>query len=303
MNLIRTKDLLQEACYASADLHEMTDEERTRLQQHLLGMYKEIEAVCLKHDLTVMLAYGSVLGAVRHGGFIPWDDDMDLFMPRRDYDLLINDYADELPENLKVYAPNSKNGTIGRFAKVVDVNTRFIPAGARDVGSPKQGIFVDIFPLDALPKRSVLKKIKRFVAMGLMYIGASVGQYKFEGSNYRKLMMHSTATKINYWLRQTLGFFFSFLSYQKWMDMVDNICRNDNHTGYMADLLGDFAWKPIPISEFCPPQRARFEDTDVLLPHEAVKHLVDYYGDWQRIPPPEERWLHFISEIRFSLEK
>ena len=303
MNLIRTKDLLQEACYASADLHEMTDEERTRLQHHLLGMYKEIEAVCLKHDLTVMLAYGSVLGAVRHGGFIPWDDDMDLFMPRRDYDLLINDYADELPDTLKVYAPNSKNGTIGRFAKVVDVNTRFIPAGAQDIGSPKQGIFVDIFPLDALPKRSVFKKLKRFVAMGLMYIGASVGQYEFEGSSYRKLMMHSTATKINYWLRQTIGFCFSFLSYQKWMDMVDNICRNDNHTGYMADLLGDFAWKPIPISVFCPPRRAHFENTDVLLPHDAVKHLEDYYGNWQRIPPPEERWLHFISEIRFSPEQ
>ena len=120
MNIIRTKDLLQEACYASDDVHLMTDEERTRLQQHLLGMYKEIEAVCVKNDLTVMLAYGSVLGAVRHGGFIPWDDDLDLFMPRRDYELLINEYADELPAHLKVYAPNCKNGTFGRFAKVID---------------------------------------------------------------------------------------------------------------------------------------------------------------------------------------
>ena len=119
----------------------MTDEERTRLQQHLLEMYKEIEAVCVKHDLTVMLAYGSVLGAIRHGGFIPWDDDMDLFMPRRDYELLINDYADDLPEHLKVYAPNCKNGTYGRFAKVIDTKTKFIPAGVEDTGSPKQGIF------------------------------------------------------------------------------------------------------------------------------------------------------------------
>jgi len=303
MNLIRTKDLLQEACYASADLHEMTDEERTRLQQHLLGMYKEIEAVCLKHDLTVMLAYGSVLGAVRHGGFIPWDDDMDLFMPRQDYESLINDYADELPDYLKMYAPHCKNGTIGRFAKVVDTRTKFIPAGAEDTGSPKQGIFVDIFPLDALPKRSMFTHVRRFVAMGLMYIGSSVGQYEFEGRSYRQLMMHSTPTRINYWLRQTLGFLFSFKSYQSWMNAIDTICRNDNHTGYMADLIGDFTWRPIPISVFCPTRRARFEGVEVFLPHDAVKHLEDYYGDWQRIPPPEERWQHFISEIRFTPEQ
>lgn len=303
MNILRTKNLLQEACLNSEDVHPMTDEERSRLQQHLLEMYKEIEAVCVKNNLTIMLAYGSVLGAVRHKGFIPWDDDMDLFMPRKDYDLLINVYADELPEHLKVYAPNSKNGTFGRFAKVIDTKTKFIPAGVRDTGSPKQGIFVDIFPLDSVKIRPWRNKVSRLIGMAMMYIGDSVGRYKTRNPLFRQLMMHSTATKINYWLRQGIGFLFSFKGYQEWMNTVDRFCSNDKPTGYVSDLLGDYTWNPIPIDEFCPPTTGEFEGTTVFLPHLPVKHLERYYGNWQWIPPEEERWQHFIREIRFDNTK
>lgn len=300
MNILRTKDILQEACQQSDDVHQMTDEERTRLQHHLLGMYKEIEAVCVKHNLTMMLAYGSVLGAIRHRGFIPWDDDLDLFMPRRDYELFINDYADDLPDHLRVYAPNSKNGTFGRFAKVFDTKTRFIPAGAKDVGSPKQGIFVDIFPLDSIKNHPIRNKISRFVGMAMMYIGGSVGRYNSDTTLFRKLMMHSTAAKINYWMRQTIGCLFSFMDYQSWMNLVDRFCANDNQTGYVSDLMGDYTWCPIPVNEFFPPTTGEFEGCTVFLPHQPIKHLERYYGDWQRIPPEEERWLHYISGISFG---
>ena len=92
MNILRTQNLYMQACRKSSDVHELTSDELKRLQSHLLKMYKELESLCVKHNLTVMLAYGSVLGAVRHGGFIPWDDDLDVFMPRKDYELLINRY-------------------------------------------------------------------------------------------------------------------------------------------------------------------------------------------------------------------
>ena len=300
MNILRTKNLLQEACYGSDDVHQMTDEERSRLQQHLLGMYQEIEAICVRHDLTMTLAYGSVLGAIRHGGFIPWDDDLDLFMPRRDYELFINEYAEELPSHLKIYAPNSKNGTFGRFAKVIDTKTKFIPAGVRDTGSPKQGIFVDIFPLDSIRKRPIRNKISRFVGMALMYIGESVGRYKSDNTLFRRLMMQSTSGKINFWMRQTIGFLFSFLGYQQWMNLVDSFCANDSHTGYVSDLMGDYTWCPIPVKEFFPPTTGKFENSTVFLPHLPIKHLERYYGNWQQIPPEEDRWLHFIRYIRFG---
>lgn len=93
----------------------MTDEERSRLQEHLRKMYLEIEKVCDRHSLRMCTGYGTVLGAIRHKGFIPWDDDMDLLMPREDYDKLINLYADELPDNLKIFA--QKNHSIDTVRK------------------------------------------------------------------------------------------------------------------------------------------------------------------------------------------
>ena len=299
MNVIRTLSLVQKAYQGFDGVHVMTDEERTRLQKHLLKMYKEIEAVCVKHGLTVMLAYGSVLGAIRHKGFIPWDDDMDLFMPRKDYELLINKYADELPDYLQIYAPNARNKAYGRFAKVIDVRTKFIRAGSEDFNDPSQGIFVDIFPLESMEHRPLKNKVRRFIAMLMMYIGSSVGIYEDKSPNYRRLMRYSVSTRINYWLRYILGMLFSFVSYQKWMNKIDKFCRNDEETGFVADLLGDYTWKPIPLDVFTPPVKGEFDGTDVFLPHDSIDHLVRTYGNWQRIPPEEDRMQHFIREIHF----
>lgn len=87
--MLSTKDLYMKACIQSKDLHATADEERSRLQEHLRKMYLKIEKLCDRHYLRMCTGYGTVLGAIRHNGFIPWDDDMDLLMPREDYDKLI----------------------------------------------------------------------------------------------------------------------------------------------------------------------------------------------------------------------
>ena len=140
--MFSTKDLYMKACMRSTKLHAMTDSEKSRLQAHLRKMYLEIEKVCNRHNLRMCTGYGTVLGAIRHQGFIPWDDDMDILMPREDYNKLISLYADELPDNLKVFAPNSKRKAIYRFAKVVDTNTRLLFPGA-DANDIANGVFID----------------------------------------------------------------------------------------------------------------------------------------------------------------
>ena len=300
MNLIKTKDLYQQACQQSNDLHAISDDERVILQNHLIKMYKEIESVCIKHNLTVMLAYGSVLGAIRHGGFIPWDDDMDLFMPRKDYELFIHRYSCELPGNLKVYAPNTKNKAISRFAKVVDTETKFLEAEADDMDEPSQGVFVDIFPLDSINNNSVQNKLKRYILMILMYIGSSVRQYNLNFCRYKKLMSTSMPAKINYWLRHALGFCFSFWNFHKWYNIIDNYCRCDLNTGYVADLLGTYEWKPIPNDVFLPPQKGVFENMSVFLSNDPKKHLKIRYGNWHELPPESDRWQHYVNLLKIN---
>ena len=87
--MLAYKNFLNEAAKKYAGLKELTPEESKALKNCLLDIYKHVAHVCMAHNLVIMLGGGSCLGAVRHQGFIPWDDDMDLMMPRTDYEQLI----------------------------------------------------------------------------------------------------------------------------------------------------------------------------------------------------------------------
>lgn len=299
-SMFQTKNIYMRMCHQSKELHVLTEEERTLLQTHLRAMYVEVEKVCNRHGLTVMLADGSVLGAVRHGGFIPWDDDIDLNMPRKDYDLFINEYASELPSHYMVYAPNSKNGPISNFAKVVDVKTTIIEPGGEN--SPvHHGISLDIFPLESIiPDRRVYNGYKKILSMALIYIIGSVSQYHSHSKLYRRLMTGCMAGKFNYWFRKFVGFIFSFRSREAWQNTFDIFVRNVDNTGYVHRPSDVYKWEAIPLDVYLPVKRVQFDDIMAYIPNKP-EFLLEYdYGDWRRIPPKEERWEHFLVKISFS---
>lgn len=289
------------ACMQSKELHQMTDDERVKLQAHLRRMYLEIEKVCDRHSLRMCTGYGTVLGALRHGGFIPWDDDIDLLMPREDYDRLINDYADELPVQYRIYAPNSKNGPLTRFAKVVDTSTRFLGPGTSD--DEKHGIFVDIFPIENNTTNITLIKLRRLWAMFLMVVTSSVSQYKNNNLTYKKLMCSTPAGRRTYRLRNIIGLVFSYRSYESWNNKLDKFNQRKTHTGYTSVPSGQLGkWRffmPIEETLYFPAKKMQFDDIEVYVPNQAERHCEIEYGDWHWIPPVEERWCHFIKEIRF----
>jgi lipopolysaccharide cholinephosphotransferase len=299
--MISTKDLYMKACLESKDLHVLTDEERLRLQEHLRQMYLEIEKVCDRHNLRMCTGYGTVLGALRHQGFIPWDDDMDLLMPREDYNKLIHEYAHELPNNFAIYAPNSSNGPITRFAKVVDTNTRFLEPGAPDDKS--HGIFIDIFPVENSISSIPLIKIKRMFAMLLMVIASSVSQYEAKNEVYKRLMCSSPDGKKTYNIRNFIGLVFSFKSVTSWFNALDNFLQHKTDTDVCCVPSGEAAyWRyyyPYTKSLYFPARKMKFDNIEVYVPAEAEHHCEIEYGDWHWIPPVDQRWQHFIKEIRF----
>lgn len=289
------------ACMQSKELHVMTEEERAKLQAHLRKMYLEIEKVCERHHLRMCAGYGTVLGAIRHKGFIPWDDDLDLLMPREDYDKLIHSYADELPKHLRIYAPNSKNGPIARFAKVVDTNTRFLGPGAKDEDS--HGIFIDIFPLENSMTSIWKIKLKRIVAMSIMLIASCVQESKNPSKLYRSLMCTTKAGKRTYMIRGGLGKMFGFIPCTTWFNWLDRFFKHNKYTGFVSVPSGDRAqWKyyqPFDFELYFPAKRMPFDDIEIYVPNQPERHCEIEYGDWTWIPPVDERWQHFIKELRF----
>lgn len=304
--MLSTKNLYMKACMQSKELHAMTDDERLHLQAHLRMMYQEIEKVCDRHNLQMSTGYGSVLGALRHKGFIPWDDDMDLVMPREDYDKLINLYADELPDNFKIYAPNSKNGPIARFAKVVDTKTRFLGPGTPD--EEEHGIFIDIFPLEGTSKNRIAIWIKHKVSCLLMLISSSVMEYessKSEPDNlYEKLMCSTKEGKKTYIIRHIIGKTFSFFNSKIWFNIVEDYTKCSKvKAGYSVPVGGANVkyFKPIAPNVYFPARKVRFNDIEVYVPNLAERHCEIEYGDWKRIPPIEDRWQHFLTKIVFVI--
>lgn len=301
--MLSTKDLYMKACHESKELHEMTEEERQKLQAHLRRMYVELEKVCDRHGLRIMVAYGSVLGALRHKGFIPWDDDMDLLMPREDYDKLIQEYADELPKEFRIYAPNSKYGPKYRFAKVVDITTRFLGPGEEDV--PKNGIFLDIFPLENAPTNQFVVKIRRLWTLFLMLVASAVDEYTSNNRFYKRLMYSSLSGKRTYRIRNFIGWLFSWRSTEGWYNNIDKFTKYHKETGYYCVPVGAANLKyfmPIAQDIFLPVKRLPFDDITVYVPNQSEKHCEMEYGNWKWIPPVDQRWQHFIENIKFNEE-
>lgn len=297
--MLSTKELYMKACLQSEELHQMTEEERSSLQAHLRKMYQEVEKVCNRHGLNIMVAYGSALGATRHQGFIPWDDDMDLFMPRADYDKLVNKYANELPDSYKIFAPNSKNGPIYRFGKIVDTKTRFLTPCSHDDES--HGIFLDIFILENTPTNMLHVQIRRFIAIMLMLISSCVQEKNTGTALYKNIMCSTKEGKRTYNLRMTIGFLFSFLNEKSWFKLFDRVANYNKTTGYVSvpSAGPKLKWfTPTPMDFFFPTQRVKFDDIEVNIPNQTIKHLENEYGDWQRVPKENERWQHFIKEIQ-----
>lgn len=297
------KDIYMKACKKSKDLHVMTDDERLLLQSHLRKMYVDVEKVCVAHGLTMMIAYGNVIGALRHQGFIPWDDDIDLLMPREDYDKLINIYANELPSQYKIYAPNSKHGPIYRFAKIVDTSTRFVTPYF-DEKNEKSGIFIDVFPLEFSPSNKFLIKFRQLWSTALMLIASTVDERNHKNFLYKKIICSTSIGKRTYMLRNFIGFIFSFKTAQSWFNMFDKFVhyKNDVSGGYVIPSEGPKITNFIPTDKslFLPTKRMKFDDIEVFVPNQAEKYCDMEYGNWKKIPPVEQRWQHFIKEIRFT---
>ena len=116
-----------------------------------------IASVCEENNIGYYLAYGTLLGAIRHHGFIPWDDDIDIYMLREDYMKFIEIAKEHIHHRYKLLSIYNDDDYYYEFAKVVDSNTKLKINNVKQI--KKEGVWVDIFPLDNVPKHVFFLKI------------------------------------------------------------------------------------------------------------------------------------------------
>ena len=244
----------------------------------LLEMLKVIDKVCADHGLRYYLLYGTLIGAMRHNGFIPWDDDADIVMPRKDYDRLMRLPKEAWPDGYFLQSPYSEATSRFAYCKLRKNGTTCIAAEHMHI-KMHQGVFVDIFPLEEVRGNGFwLWNVQRFLE-------------RLTAFSCAKLPKRMRVLRPLQWLWMLL-FKPSFFS------RIANACarflagRGDTYlsplTPFSPGLMaaGRKGW---PKTMFDPVCRHCFCGIELNVPHEADKLLTNLYGNWRAVPDEDRR--------------
>ena len=271
------------------ELYNMTEEELRGVREQELAVLREVDRLCAAHGLRYCLGYGTLLGAIRHKGFIPWDDDVDIAMPREDFDRLREICATELDGRFfyqshytdkNYYYPYDKirvNGTVFREIFFAD----------RDM---HQGVFIDVFPVDHVPEDERLR-LRQRRAYRRWY---AVLRYRFLGTAGRS-GLRGAAVRL---FRFLTGLFPMDWLYKK----VEGIMTryNGTDTGLMSMFISDARGREtFPRSYYDDLTYAPFENDKFLIPRAWDEMLEGKFGDYMTLPPVEQRVSgHKLVEVR-----
>ncbi len=239
-----------------------------------------ISSVCEQNNIKYYLAYGTLLGAVRHRGFIPWDDDIDICMMRDDYDKFIKLACTNSNVRYKLCHRSICRYYTNEFAKVIDLTTRIEGKGV-EIGEDN-GLWVDIFPLDVVPKHD------RFIRFWIQVFVA-----------FRVFSIHKTFPKKRsilwypIWLVSRIIGPYPFL----WItDKMSQIGKDGDRIGYMASLSASSDCKySFPKLYFDKTVYLEFEGKTYPAPHMYDAYLKSQYGDYMQLPPVEKRVQHPVE--------
>lgn len=260
-----------------------------QLQLTMLGTLKVFDAFCRKHGLKYSLYAGSLLGAVRHEGFIPWDDDLDVCMSREEYDRFIALWKQEQPEGYILQNKENTPAYWQSFSKIRKEHTTFLQE-EREAGAYHTGIFLDVFPLDRMP----YGKLNRAV-------------YKWNCMKYQLLTREFAPPKAStvVWLGSSLMLACTPMGRREKVrrNTLKKITQYNNQCDLeiaaietMASLRKPFAPDMLDAYVDLP-----FEDGKFMCFAGWHDHLRRKFGNYMQLPPEEERaWRHHPIIIDFE---
>lgn len=254
---------------------------------------REIKRLCDKHNIKYFIIAGTLLGAIRHGGFIPWDDDMDVGMLREDYEKFLKVAKTELGADFFLQTPETDKNYGLPFAKILLNGTLLVEATAGS--NAKKGIFVDVFPFDVAPENEADREnhnkktyfYKRLLLAKL---------------NYNVCAKNDYVKRAVYFVLKIMS---AFYSHDKLVNKLESeITRyNNSKTEDIVNIGGAYGYKKETIKADWVRDTVEipFEDMTISAPVDYIKYLETFYGDYMTPPPEDKRYnRHSITELDFG---
>ena len=256
----------------------------TEKQQYLLKLFREIDEMCKKHNLRYVMAGGSLIGVARNEGFIPWDDDVDIYMPRDDWNKLVELSDQVLPPNRAFQCVDVDRSYTNTFPRYASTDTCAIHRH-QIIGKDKAGEIIDVLTLDPIPDddgeyekyRTHLMIYSDLINIAVVY-----------GNRYE--------VPVHLYLKYLFSYL--FLGKERTLKKLEKIMFS-----YKEEECSRYAmrWGGCPFlfdkDMMFPVKYGRFEGVDVMIPNKVSDYLIWHYGDeWSYIPPHGERESHDAVE-------
>lgn len=279
----------------------ISQEKLREVQLTELDIFKVIKEICEKNGICYFLSSGTLLGAARHKGFIPWDDDMDVCMPRPDYNRFRKIVKSKLPEDyfcIDFRDRDTDDFTVGTMIKIASkkVKVRRLRGDGRT--QTVDNAWVDVFPLDGMPNGDLHRKLYGY-RLKLTKRLLSLAKWKQEGvapqSSTAKKIMRKFITVLH--IPQLLN-----LDRKKQRYRIDNLLQKYDYykSDYCINMLGDYELREIvPTAMYGKPSEMTFEGVSAACPQDPDGVLRIIYGDYMKLPPKDKQVCkHCIDVIK-----
>lgn len=262
-------------------------------QFKLLDILKWFHSFCVKNKLRYYALGGTMLGAARHQGFIPWDDDIDVGMPRDDYNRFLLLCKDKKFGNLIVESIDTpEKDYLYGYSKIYDTGTTLIEKNRVNI---KRGIYIDLFPLDgAGSTEKEAQKLFAPIYKRYQLVVARTCAVLPRRKWYKNLFILIARLIPTY-----------IFNNKKVIQDIDKLCqsRDYNDSKLVANFLGNWGYKEIvPRKVMGTPRLYRFEDIEIYGAENADEYLTRLYGNWRELPPENKRCSHH-DYIELDLNK
>ncbi len=264
------------------------NQELKKIQNTELDILNAVHMFCMKHGIKYSLAYGTLLGAVRHKGFIPWDDDIDLMMIREEYDRFIAAWETDPQEGLFLQTDETDPPYENNFLKIRKNHTSFIQSEGEKYVPYHTGIFIDIFPVDRVAPKGLMRQIQYMACQinMLMTRNHSSGSTGFKGgverillsmpNTWKKHLKKATYKIKTAWNKKKNSQLLLF-----WNGTIHGA-----HKFFISDLFDELIYLSFEGKEYC-----AFKEYDWFLTY--------YFGDYMTLPPVEQRVTHHPLVVSF----